>query len=180
MSGHSRSHQVSRAPLHAQGVTSCAEMSSTSSADITLPSSLLRTHASILNPSTTLDKPQLRIFAGRCQPLLEIGPSRRYLYDSFSTCLNPYPGCSCGALTHFFPQNNGLPGLLNRSALSNTHTATSAWRVFRGCNYSFIFRPVDLLATQIAPTAVSLIYRAAMAFTSQRISVCYLAEQGIC
>ncbi len=31
---------------------------------------------------------------------------------------NPYPGCSCGALTHFFPQNNGLPGVLSRSALS--------------------------------------------------------------
>ena len=43
----------------------------------------------------------------------------------------------------------------------------------------FIFRPVDLLATQIAPTAVSLVHRAAMAFTSPHISVCYLAEQGI-
>ena len=31
--------------------------------------------------------------------------------------MNPYPGCSCGALTHFFPQNNGLPGGLSRSAL---------------------------------------------------------------
>jgi hypothetical protein len=180
MSGHSRSHQVPRAPLHAQGVTSYAEMSGTSSANITLPSSLIRTHASILNPPTTSEKPERRVFAGCCQPLLKVGPSRRYLYESFSTCLNPYPGCSCGALTHFFPQNNGLPGGLSRSALSYIHTAISVWAVFRGCNYSFTFRPVDLLATQIAPTAVSLRHKAAMAFTSPHISVCYLAEQGIC
>ncbi len=30
---------------------------------------------------------------------------------------------------------------------------------FQGCNYSFIFRPVDLLATQIAPAAVSQVLR---------------------
>ena len=48
--GYSRSHQVPRAPLHAQGVISCAEVSRTPSADVTPPSSLIRTHASILNP----------------------------------------------------------------------------------------------------------------------------------
>jgi hypothetical protein len=31
--------------------------------------------------------------------------------------------------------------------------ATSAWATFRGCSHSLIFKPVDLLATQIAPTA---------------------------
>ena len=29
--------------------------------------------------------------------------------------------------------------------------ATSAWGTFRGCSHSFIFKPVDLLAIQIAP-----------------------------
>ncbi len=41
------------------------------------------------------------------ESLLEVGPSRRYLYESFSTCLDPYPGCSCGAFTRFFPQDFG-------------------------------------------------------------------------
>ena len=56
------------------------------------------------------------VFAGCGQPLLEIGSSRRYLCESCPTCLDPYPGCSCGALTHFFPQDNGLPDVRTRSA----------------------------------------------------------------
>jgi len=31
-------------------------------------------------------------------------------------------------------------------------SATSAWGTFRGCSHSIIFRPVDLLATPVAPT----------------------------
>jgi DNA polymerase V len=45
---------------------------------------------------------------------------------------------------------------MSRSALGNIHTAISEWADFRGCNYSFIFRPVDLLAIQVAPTALYL------------------------
>jgi hypothetical protein len=30
--------------------------------------------------------------------------------------------------------------------------ATSVCKIFRRCSYSFIFKPVDLLATQVAPT----------------------------
>jgi hypothetical protein len=41
---------VPRAPSHAQGVTLCVEISRISSAGITPPSSLLRTHAPIRNP----------------------------------------------------------------------------------------------------------------------------------
>ena len=59
-----------------------------------------------------------RVFAGCCQPLLGVGPSRCYLCESFPTCLDPYPGCSCGALTRFFPQDNGLPDIRTRSARS--------------------------------------------------------------
>jgi hypothetical protein len=38
----------------------------------------------------------------------------------FPTCLDPYPGSSCDALTRFFPQDIGLPPVRTRSALSNT------------------------------------------------------------
>jgi len=154
MSGYSWSHQVPRAPLRAQGVTSRAGTSRIPSAGTTPPSSLLQAHAPILNPPTAygrgLDR---RVFAGCCQPPLGVGPSRRCLCESVSACLNPYPGRSCGARTRFFPQNNGLPDVMTRSALGNTRTAISVRRLFRGCSYSIIFRPADLLAPPIAPTA---------------------------
>jgi len=157
MSGYSWSHQVPRAPLHAPGVTFRARTSSVPSAGITPPSSLLRAHAPILNPPTAYGHCLGRwVFAGCCQPLLSIGPSRRYLCESFSACLNPYPGCSHGASTRFFPQDNGLPDVRTRSALGNTRTATSVRSLYRGCSYSFIFRPADLLAPHVAPTAVPI------------------------
>ena len=95
-----------------------------------------------------------RVFAGRCQPRLGVGPSRRYLCRSFPTCLDPYPGGSCGAHTRLFPQDNGLPDVRTRSAPYHIHTATSVWACFRGCSHSLMFRPAGLLATPIAPTAV--------------------------
>lgn len=97
----------------------------------------------------------IQVFAGCCQPLLGEGPSRCYLCESFSACLDPYPGCSCGAHTRSFPQDYGLPGRLSRSALGVIHTiATSVWGLFRSCSHSLMFRPADLLATQVASTAV--------------------------
>lgn len=51
---------------------------------------------------------------------LEVGPSRRYLWKSFSGCQNPYPGCSCSAFCRFFLQDYGFPQQGNGSALSIT------------------------------------------------------------
>jgi hypothetical protein len=68
--------------------------------------------------------------------------------------LNPYPGASPGAHTRFFPGNIGLYRLRTGSAPHNIRTATSVRGRLRGCSYSIIFRPADLLATQVAPTAV--------------------------
>ena len=97
-----------------------------------------------------------RVFAGCCESLLEVGPSRRYLCKSFSTCLDPYPGCSCGAHARYFPQNYGLPGVPNRSALGRIHTiATSVCGSYRGCSHSLMFKPADLLATLVAHTLVT-------------------------
>jgi hypothetical protein len=101
-------------------------------------------------PSVSLG---LWVFAGCYESLLDIGPSRRYLCESFSACLDPYPGGSCGAHTRFFPQDIGLPDVRTRSAPGNIHTATFVWACFRGCSHSLMFRPADLLATPIAPTA---------------------------
>ena len=131
VSGYSSSHQVSRVPSRAQGVISRAGTSLIPSAGITPPSSLIRTHAPILNPPTAYGRCLgQQVFAGCCQPLLGVGPSRCYLCESFSACLNPYPGCSCGALTRSFPQDNGLPDVRTRSALHKTRTATSVRSFF--------------------------------------------------
>ena len=143
---------------------------------------LIVTQGSCARPTPShLPRLSLRqwVFAGCCEPRLGIGPSRRCLCESFSACLDPYPGGSRGAYTRFFPQDNGLPDVRTRSAPSHIHTATSVWACFRGYNHSLMFRPADLLATPIAPTAV-LKHRAAVAFTSTPISVCYLPEQWIC
>jgi hypothetical protein len=71
-------------------------------------------------PSGCLQSPLGQpVFAGCCQPRLGVGPSRRYLCESFPACLDPYPGCPRGALARFFPRDNGLPAPLTRSALGN-------------------------------------------------------------
>ena len=93
---------------------------------ITPPSSLLRAHAPILNPSTASGFNLVRwVFAGCRQSLLGVGPSRPYLCESFPGCLDPYPGSPCGALTRFFPQDIGLPPVRIRSATNHVRTATS-------------------------------------------------------
>ena len=96
-----------------------------------------------------------RVFAGCCQSRLGVGLSRRYLCGSFPACLDPYPGCSCGAFTRSFPQDIGLPHVRTRSALG-THSAQrlQARARISGLQHSFTFRPAGLLATQVAPTAV--------------------------
>ncbi|SRR6266704_1728703 len=100
-----------------------------------------------------------RVFAGCCESLLEVGPSRRYLCKSFSTCLDPYPGCSCGARARYFPQNYGLPGEPSRSAQNKIsyYGKLQYERDFRGYSHSLMFKPADLLATQVAPTAAVIL-----------------------
>jgi hypothetical protein len=95
-----------------------------------------------------------RIFAGCGALLLEVGPSRRYLRESFLGCLDPYPGAPHGASTRFFPWDIGLPHFLTGSACRKL----SAQRrrcgdCSRGCSHSLMFRPPGLLATQVVPTA---------------------------
>jgi hypothetical protein len=59
------------------------------------------------------------VFAGCGQPLLQDGPSRRYLCVSFPRCLDLYPGGVLGAFTHYFPNPIGLPPVPMRSANRN-------------------------------------------------------------
>jgi len=57
---------------------------------------------------------------GFCRLLRAPAGSRPFpalLRASFSTCLDPYPACSGGALAYSFPPDNGLPDKPIRSAL---------------------------------------------------------------
>ena len=122
--------------------------------DVTPSSSLVRAHAPDLLPSTRLRHRLARlVFAACCQPLLGTGPSRRYLCQSFPTCLDPYSGCSQGARARCFPQDIGLPRVRTGSAHRITPTATSVGTLFRSCSHFLMFRPASLLATPVAPTS---------------------------
>lgn len=114
---HPGGRQVPRAPLLHAGVTAVQEASGASSQNITSTSSLLRAHAPYRRPPVASGIAfLLQVFAGCCQPLLRDGPSRRYLCQSFPTCLDPYSGCSQGARARCFPQDIDLPRERNGSA----------------------------------------------------------------
>jgi hypothetical protein len=102
-------------------------------------------------PSSCLGKPLVhQVFAGCCQPLLRVGPSRRYLCESFLTCLDPYPGCSCGALTRFFPQDNGLPDAKTRSARSLLRPWQNPYSNFSRERFSRLQSFTDVQAREFA------------------------------
>ena len=146
--------QVPRAPLPRAGVTAARKAWSAFWKDVTPSSSLVRAHAPDLLPSTRLRHRLARlVFAACCQPLLGTGPSRRYLCQSFPTCLDPYSGCSQGARARCFPQDIGLPRVRTGSAHRITPTATSVGTLFRSCSHFLMFRPASLLATPVAPTS---------------------------
>jgi hypothetical protein len=94
------------------------------------------------------------VFAGCCQPLLDDGPSRRYLCNPYMGAWTLTPQCFFGALTRFFPKNFGLTLDLRRSA---HHTASAMQlqqsTLFRGCSHFVMFRLPCLLDPQVAPTA---------------------------
>ena len=79
-----------------------------------------------------------RVFAGRCQPLLVDGPSRRYLCGSFPGCLDLSRGGPRGAHDRFFPPGVGLPRALptGRQPTTTLLQTTSCRSPFRGRRHS--------------------------------------------
>ena len=90
---------------------------------------LMRQTTALRPPPVSLVRP---VCAGCCQPLLRSGSSRRYLCQSFLTCLDPYPGCLQGAYARFFPWNIGLPQKANGSAQDAFPTAISVGYAISG------------------------------------------------
>jgi len=97
------------------------------------------------------------VLAGRSQPPLPTGSSRRYLCESFLGCLIPYPGGPTECFYLFLllwhrPSPKKETGRLPQFLANTTfHEAD-----FRGCRYFFMFRPPSLLVSQIVPTAAVL------------------------
>ena len=94
-----------------------------------------------------------RVFAGCCEPLLEDGPSRRYLLN---LCIGAWPLTPWrlfGAFARFFPKSIGLISELRDSARSVPSRCNFNDARFRGCRHSFMFRLPYSLGPQIAPTA---------------------------
>jgi hypothetical protein len=123
-----------------------------------------------------------QVFAACRHSLLRVGPSRRYLCESFSDCLDPYPGGSSGAFTRFFPEDIGLYQPGSGSALNNPSTATSVLRGISGLQ-SFTNVQASRFARHPGCTYRRVPFskpQAAVAFTSTPISVRYLSEQWIC
>ena len=121
------------------------------------------------------------VFAGCRQPLLDGGPSRRYLRMSFLGCLAPYPGVSPGALARFFPEDSGLPPSLTGSAFPlHLRAATSARHFFSGLQ-TFLYVQASKFARHPGRSDRYDHRRmAAVAFTSEHRIVRYLPIRRIC
>jgi hypothetical protein len=79
------------------------------SAGVTRPSQLILAHAPDHNPHADFGYPYFgRSLQVAASPLLEDGPSRRYLYDPCIGAWIPTPSRLSGALVRFFPDHIGL------------------------------------------------------------------------
>ena len=115
--GPTDARHVPRAPSPLQGVTPSRVAFLATWEGVTPPSSLLRAHAPNQIPPTSFGVGLVRwVFAGCCQPLLGVGPSRRYLHNPCIGAWTLTPRCPFGALARFFPKDLGLTLDLRRSA----------------------------------------------------------------
>src|SRR2546423_382767 len=123
--------QVPRAPLPDGIITSAGAMSCTASKGVTLSSLLLRAHAPARLPSAYFGLGLVwRIFAGYCQFLLRVGPSRRYLRATLLGCLDLCHGGIWSALARYFLHIVGLPPRVMGRLPTNLHPMTSWWALF--------------------------------------------------
>jgi hypothetical protein len=93
------------------------------------------------------------VCAGCCQPLLGGGPSRRFSAHLSLRAWTPTPAARGVHLPVSSSTTSAFPALGpgRRSAISVQRLLYGTF--FRGCSHSLMFRPADLLTTQVAPTA---------------------------
>ena len=69
-----------------------------------------------------------RVFADCYQPLLDRGPSRRYLYNPCMGARTSTPRCLSGAFARFFPESFGL----TPAGTGSAHHKIPAWLIPQG------------------------------------------------
>jgi hypothetical protein len=104
------------------------------------------------------------VFAGCGQPLLEDGPSRRYLHSLCKGAWTHTPPRSRGSvrlcappprLGHWNHETSASPpGLIGLGTRNDPCNATSTGGGFRDCSHSLMFRLLYSLGLPVAPTAV--------------------------
>jgi len=103
-------HYSPRAPLpvswHYHHTGPCHARSQSELPDLHRSYWLMRQTIILLSSSVSLFR---QVFAGCCEPLLEDGPSRRYLYGPCIGAWVPTPPRLIGAFVRFFPLSIGLP-----------------------------------------------------------------------
>ena len=106
-----------------------------------------------------------KVFAGCCQPLLDDGPSRRYLHNLCKGAWTLTPprsqrscpfGRPCSRLGRFDRKDIGLAPESTSSAREKFPAMQLRQRGgFRGCSHSLMFRLPYSLGPPVAPTAVT-------------------------
>jgi hypothetical protein len=126
---------------------------------VTFSSLLLRPHVPVLN-CLPLPSPfgSLWVLAVWTLHGWSSGPSRRYLRQSFTGCLDPYPGCLRGALTRFFPRSFGLPQSQERVGTGHYPHSDFSAEYISGLQSFANVQASSLLATQVAPTDAMLLH----------------------
>jgi hypothetical protein len=119
------------------------------------------------------------VSAGCYQPLLPVGPSRRYLCESFLGCLGPCHGGTAECTCLFLPPRHRPSPVHYRGRLPASKRFHNG-SPFRDCSHFVMFRPPSLLASPIVPTAAIYRRRAAEAFTSEQNMLRYLRMHRIC
>ena len=101
--------------------------------------------------------------------------------ESFLRCLSPYPGGSAECACLVLPQRH-RPSPNEKEVGFPLLPANTTFHgpLFRGCSYSFTFRPPSLLASRFVPTAAGSLCRAAEAFTSEPNVHRYLCTHRVC
>jgi hypothetical protein len=118
---------------------------------------------SCVGPNSSLpisDFPRRKVFAGCCQPLLEDGPSRRYLHNLCKGAWTRTPPRSLASVrfgqwalpTKDFGLAQGLRGSARETIPAMQLQQGGG---FRGCSHSLMFRLLYSLGPPVAPTAVT-------------------------
>ena len=180
MSGYSWSCQVPRVPLHKPGVTSLVVISWTTSAGMTLPSSLVRTHAPILPPPRASVVPRS---LGLCRLLS--APAGRRTFPTLSLrifpCgLGPLPRQLVECLYPFLPPRHRPSPRSDRVGASQSPYSDFGTAPFSRLQ-SFLHVQAHRFARHPDRSYRYGVHRmAAVTFPSEPLTVCYLPVPRIC